>query len=86
MNETQRISDETDIKIEMRKALTSLEPHELTFKFDEMDEFLCLEDGSTAKYIDLVATELGLEVINKGATRVELRKKPAPMFTRLQRG
>jgi hypothetical protein len=68
--------DENDILIEIEDFLRGKQnslTRDFVVRFEETDSNLGLPPGSTGKYIERVAKELGFEIPRKGSTRISLR-------------
>lgn len=79
------ITDEADIKIEIRRFLRSISDHaSAVVVFAELDALLELDPGSAKTYLANLAREANFTVEAEGTTRVELKGppiEPPTMFT-----
>ena len=69
--------DKGDILIEIKGELRQQKTTPFVITYVDVDQAHNLPPGSTEKYIEQAAEESNMEIITKGSTRAEIRRRPA---------
>jgi hypothetical protein len=74
--------DENDIIIKISNYLRSAgsNSRQFSLEYSAIDTDQKLPIGSTAKYVDQAAEDVGLDIIRKGATMASFRPKPGTLL------